>query len=168
MFVLCITRGLLIYLGCRERIETFEKRYKVSFQFRYRTCGGVDIILYRVLSTRRSPIEISKLVTSICHISPHLKAQIFIQSRTQQTVIKQNVSLQRQYYFNCCISSSNINSCSSIPLYSIILHSPKRNPYLEKNCFYLKFDPHNINISYRCYVCSCRPMNIISYKNMQV
>ena len=77
MFVLCITRELLNYFMLEGKIEIFEKTNKNSCHFRYRTGGAVHIILYTFLFMWHSPMEISKLRTSICHVSQTFIVQIF-------------------------------------------------------------------------------------------
>jgi hypothetical protein len=96
--------GFWIISCSRERIETFEKRNKILCQFRYRTCGAVDIFINIFLSTRHGPIQIAKLRKPICHISHTFIFQIWIQSKSKHTIIQQNVALQQQ----CCCAATDM------------------------------------------------------------
>ena len=75
----------------------FEQIYKGTCPFQYKTCFAVKYP-FRFLSTQHSLTQISKF-KHIFHSSPAFIVHIFIQSKTQHTLMQQNVPLQHQFYW---------------------------------------------------------------------
>lgn len=68
MFLLWKVCAFLIrHIWCgTERISIFEKRDKEYFLFRYRNCGSVENMPYKIHSTRLRPNANFKLIVPIC------------------------------------------------------------------------------------------------------
>jgi len=77
----------------------FEQRYKDACLFRYKTCVFSRNNLFTLLSTQHILTQNSKLRTSMCQSNAAFIVQISIQSKAQHIIIRQDVPLQRQFYW---------------------------------------------------------------------